>query len=489
MRRASEPGSVTALPDADYVVLGSRVALGLDGGFAIAVPARLRLLEAAGAREPLLLSLDGAPSEVREAQRREFVDRGLVPSADRLRNLFDEISADPAWLSAAGEPGVATPGVEYRTVTDAAGKPILSLPVLQGDPEWHLSDAAVVVHAPDGDRVLHGFAELYIAWLARIADERRSAAGNDERVFVVICESRQIGELLARWDDPRVRIVHTVHNSHLPAPYDDPDAPITGLWQRWLGLLDRFDAVLWPTALQRDDVVARFGAHPGFVVPSPVELGAEPVDAASRDPRRVVMVNRLADQKRVDRAIEAWPRVVARVPDARLEIYGDGPLRAELQALIHQLGLIESVHLHGHTDDRDATFDSAALMLVSTAFEGQGLAIAEALARGLPVVSFDVRYGPRDVIGDGGVLVAPGDVDALADAVFGLLLDDERRAAMSRASRRAAFALTPDAVRVVLVDALRTVVERPSRRRRSDAGRAARAGRAGRAGAGAPAAP
>ena len=471
--------SVTALPDADYVVLGSRVALGLDGGFAIAVPARLRLLEAAGAREPLLLSLDGAPPEVHEAQRREFVDRGLVASADRMRNLFDEISAGPAWLHGVGEPGAATPGVAYRTVMDAAGKPILSLPVLHGDPEWHLSDAAVVVHAPDGDRVLHGFAELYVAWLARIADERRSAAGNNERVFVVICESRQIGELLARWDDPRVRLVHTVHNSHLPAPYDDPEAPLAGLWQRWLGLLDRFDAVLWPTASQRADVLTRFGAHEGFVVPSPVELGAEPVDAASRDPRRVVMVNRLVDQKRVDRAVEAWTLVVARVPHASLDIYGDGPLRDELQARIEELGLTESVHVRGPLEDRDAILDSAALMLVSTAFEGQGLAIAEALARGLPVVSFDVRYGPRDVIGDGGVLVPAADVGALADAVVGLLLDDERRVGMSRAARRAASALMPDAVQVLLVDALRAAVERPSRRRRSDAGHAGHAGRAG----------
>ncbi len=452
------------LPDADYVLLGSRVALGLDGGFAIAVAARLRLLEAAGAPHPLILSVDGASPDTHAAQRREFVDRGLVPAVHRMRNLFDDAVADPSWLRDAAVPGEATPGIEYRIVSDAAGAPVFSLPVFARDPVWHLKDAAIVVHAPDGDRTVRGFGALYIAWLDRIAWEMRTAAGDPDRMFVVICESRQIGELLVAWDDPRVRVVHTVHNSHLPPPYDDPDAPLAGLWQRWLALLDRFDAVLWPTASQRDDVVARFGPHEGSVVPNPIELGEEPGDPASRDPRLVVMMNRLADQKRVDRALRAWAKVAAAVPDARLDIYGEGPLRDELQSLIGTLGLTDAVRLRGHTEDRDAVFDEAALLLVSTAFEGQGLAIDEALARGLPVVSFDVRYGPRDAVGDGGVLVPAGDVDALADAVIDLLRDDARRAALSAAARDEARRFSPETVRIALVAALSPVVERPSRR-------------------------
>jgi glycosyltransferase involved in cell wall biosynthesis len=457
-------GVTTSLPDADYLVVGSRIALDLDGGFAVAVPTRLRLLEAAGAHEPLMLSVDGAPAEVHAAQRQAFVERGLVPGVERMRNLFDELADAPQWLREAGTPGEPTPGVDYRRVTDASGHPVVSLPVLHGDPQWHLTDAAIVIHASDGDRVLPGFAGLYIAWLSHIADTRRAVAGDSDRIVVVICESRQLGELLVAWDDPRIRLVHTVHNSHLPPPYDDPDASLAAPWQRWLDVVDRFDAVLWPTPSQRDDVVARFGSHEAFVVPNPVELGPEPVEASSRDPRRAVMVNRLADQKRVDRAVQAWVHVLAQVPDAMLVIYGEGPLRERLAALIDGLGLSDAVRLRGRTDDRDAVFDDAALFVASTAFEGQGLAIAEALARGLPVVAFDVRYGPRDVIGAGGVLVPPGDVEALADAVIALLHDDARRAEMSSAARDAARAFAPAAVEAALVAALQHAVARPSRR-------------------------
>lgn len=454
------------LPDADYVLVGSRIALGLDGGFAVAVPTRLRLLEAAGAPDPLMLSVDGQPAEVHAAQRQAFVDGGHVGDASRIRNLFDDIAADPSWLFAAGESASDTPHAgEHRVVSDAAGRPVVSLPVLHDDPVWHLTDAAIVVHAPGGDRVLRGFRSLYAAWLAHIADERRAAAGDPDRMLVVIFESRQIGEAMVGWNDPRVRLVHTVHNSHLPEPYDDPDLPVTGMWKRWLSSVDRYDAVLWPTAAQRDEVAARFGDPGTFhVVPNTIELGSEPPDGASRDPRRVVMLNRLAPQKRVDLAIRAWARVVAAVPDARLDIYGDGPLRNELQALVDDLGVAASVTLHGSTGDRDAIFDRSALFVTTTAFEGQGLSIAEALARGLPVVSFDARYGPREAVGDAGVLVTPGDVEGFADAVIALLRDDDRRAALSSRARVAAAAFAPAAVRPALVAALRAAVERPSRR-------------------------
>ena len=454
------------LPDADYVLLGSRIALGLDGGFAVAVPARLRLLETAGARQPLMLSIDGQSVEAHAAQRQAFVDGGHLGDASRIRNLFDEIVADPSWLFAAGEPaGDTTYAGEHRVVADAAGRAIASLPVLHDDPTWHLTDAPVVVHAPGGDRILRGFRGLYAAWLTHVADERRRAAGDPDRVLVVVLESRQVGEAMVTWDDPRVRLVHAVHNSHLPAPHDDPDLPVTGMWRRWLSTVDRYDAVLWPTAAQRDEVAERWGDPGTFhVVPSTIELGAEPAGAASRDPLRVVMLNRLAPQKRVDLAIRAWERVAAEVPEARLDIYGEGPLREELQRLIDELGVGASVTLHGATADRDAIFDRAALFVTSTAFEGQGLSIAEALARGLPVVSFDARYGPREAIGDAGVLVRPGDVDGFAAAIIALLRDDERRAALASRARAAAAGFSADAVRPALVSALRAAVQNPSRR-------------------------
>ena len=443
---------------AHYLLLSSRLIPGLDGGYTVATLGHARLLEAAGAEKPLLLTVDPGTPDDHAEHRREFVARGDAASVDRFRNLFDDALADPTWVRAAAVAGEPTPGVEYRTVTDAAGTALVSIPVIAGDPDWHLTDAAVVVH---GAGILHGFGGLYRAWLTHIAADLRAA--DPERVVVVVCESRQLGELIAEWDDPGVRIVHMIHNSHLEPPYDDPAGPMNGLWSRWFEKVDAFDAVLWPTEAQRADVAQRFGDRSTFaVVPNPVEqIGRR--DAAT-DPHRVVMLNRLAVQKRVDRAIHAWARVVAERPQAQLDIYGDGPERAALQRLIEELGLAASVRLHGHVDDRDLIFDTAALMLVSTAYEGQGLSIAEALVRGVPVVSFDVRYGPRETIGTAGALVPPADVDALAAAVLEVLGDEALRARLSAAAIEQGARLDPEQVKSALAAAISSAVARPSQR-------------------------
>jgi glycosyltransferase involved in cell wall biosynthesis len=169
------------------------------------------------------------------------------------------------------------------------------------------------------------------------------------------------------------------------------------------------------------------------------------------------MLGRLAPGKRVDHAIRAWSRVVVAVPDARLEIWGDGALRADLQRLIDERGLAASVTLEGRSEAGPVLFDGAALMVQTTGFEGQGLAALEAMSRGVPVVSYDVRYGPRDQLGTGGgVLVPDGDEDAFADAVVGLLQNPTLRERAARIALERAADFAPDRIR----DALAAVVRR-----------------------------
>ncbi len=436
-----------ALEGVTALVLTSRLIPGLDGGYTVATLQRARLLADAGARVHLLSVDPGTPGD-HAAHREAFVVAGAAASVEAFRNLFDDAAADPGWLIAAATPGAATPDVEYREIRDAAGRPLLALPVIPGDPDWHLTQAAVVVHAPDGDRILAGFGGLYRAWLAHVVAALAQPV-------VLFCESRQLGELLADAPPAGVRIAHTIHTTHLGAPYA-PDAPVNDLWRRWFAVADRFDAVLWPTAQQRTDAEERFGAHPGATV---LPNAAPPVvdEPAPTDPHRVVMLGRLAPGKRIDQAIRAWRRIVAAVPEARLEIWGDGALRADLQHLIDELGLAASVSLEGRSETGPALFDGAALMVQTTAFEGQGLAALEAMSRGVPVVSYDVRYGPRDQLGTGGgVLVADGDEEAWADAVICVLRDPATRERLSRAALARAADFAPDRIR----DALAALVRR-----------------------------
>jgi len=456
---------VTGFPDAWYLVLSSRLIPGLDGGYTVATLARARQMSEAGA-ETVLLTVDPGAPEAHAEHRSEFVRRGMLDVAERLRNLFDE-AADPRgggarWLREAAAPGDADPSLSYRVVADAAGRAVLALPVIAGDPDWHLTTAPIVVHDADGSPVgtIAGFGALYRSWLDHVVEDLRARI---ERPVVVVCESRQLGELLSGWDAPAVRLLHTVHTTHLEPPFT-ADAPLNPLWSRWFSIADRFDAVLWPTPSQRDDVVSRFGpSGVHVVVPHAVVAPASVVPIAARDPGRVVVVGRLAPGKRVDLAIRGF--VAAAVPGAVLDIYGDGAERGALQALIDDLGAGEYVVLRGATENVAGVLDAASVYLSTSAFEGQGLALAEALSHGTPAVVFDIRYGPRDMLRDGGgVLVPDGDVAALSAALADVLGDDALRDRLSAEAVVAAARLTPERTMDAFAAAVERAVRRPARR-------------------------
>ena len=459
------PDAAPALPDAEYLVLSSRLIPGMDGGYTIATLARARQLASAGVADgsgPQLLTFDPGTAADHAAHRQTFVEQGALVDSSRMRNLFDEATASGGgaadWLRTAADPAVsADPDVEYRVLTDAEGRPFAALPVIPGNPDWHLSEEPVLVYDAAGQvtGALHGFRGLYRAWLDHV-----TAAFGDRRI-IVICESRQLGELIADWSDPRVRILHTIHTMHVEAPYT-PDAPMNTLWTRWFRLADRFDAVIWPTATQRDDVVSRFGASARHVlVPNPIA----PVDRSDdlREEGLVVVLGRLAAGKRVDQAIRAF--LAADVPGTRMEIWGGGPEEERLRALIAELDVGGRVLLAGYTDSPGTVLDRAAMIVTATAFEGQPLSIVEALLHGAPVVSYDARYGIRDVLEQGGgVLVPSGDVEALGQAIRALLTDPDRLAALSAEAPSVAAAWSPQRSLDALTAVIAEAAARPSRR-------------------------
>jgi poly(glycerol-phosphate) alpha-glucosyltransferase len=463
---------VTDFPDAEYVILSSRLIPDRDGGYTLATLARARHLAAAGVHGglgPLLLTMDPGTAEDHARHRAIFDGRDLVTDPARMRNLFDE-AGDPRggaarWLLDAAQPGEPDPALEYRRIAPKGGGPVLALPVIAGDPDWHITTAPIVVYAASGAvaGVLDGFGALYRAWLAHVV---RQVRGMDaDRPVVVNCESRQLGELLVGWDDPDVRLVHAIHTVHLEPPYQ-PDGPLNALWTRWFTVAERFDAVLWPTSLQRSEVEERFGASPvHVVVPHAVPAAASVAPLSSRDPGRVVMLNRLAPGKRIDHAIRAFEQVVRNVPGATLDIYGEGAEHDALQALIDDRGMGAHVVLRGRTDDPGRVLDAASIFLSTSAFEGQGLSLVEALAHGCPVVSYDVPYGPREVLArGGGWLIPDGDEAMLATMLARLLTDVETRAQLAQEAVEVAREVSPERAMAALASAVTDVLARPSRR-------------------------
>ncbi|GEK86970.1 glycosyltransferase [Microbacterium aerolatum] len=452
------------LPDGEYLVLASRLIPDLDGGFTISVLRRARDMAANGARVRIL-TVDPGTAEEHDAHRAEWRRRGLLPDDVELRNLFDDARADAAWLRAAARPLDEAPeathapeATERRIIADAAGRTVLELPVIHGDPNWHLSQAPVVVwdEARRAGR-LAGFGALYRAWVNAIAAETEGT--------IVICEARQVGELLvddtAPLLDPGLALVHATHACHVLAPFHW-DSPMDAIWERWFGIADRFDQVLWLTPSQQADVERRFGSSiRSAVVPHSVPLEGQNAPV----PGRLSMMCSLIPRKRVDDAIRALARVRAEVPDAELHVYGAGALRTDLEKLAAELGVDDAVVLHGHLPDLSEAWREADAFVFTSTNEGQGMVVLEALGHGVPVISYDMPYGPKDALVDGGgILVEDGDVEALASAMAAVIGDRRRRDALADEARTAAVRRNPAASMSALAAAVRDAIAAPAAR-------------------------
>ena len=151
---------------------------------------------------------------------------------------------------------------------------------------------------------------------------------------------------------------------------------------------------------------------------------------------RVVVVGRLAAQKRPDVAVRALARVRERFPEATLDLAAHGPLEAETAALVGELGLDDHVRLVKGGADVAELLSEAACFLLTSDYEGLPYTVLEAMAAGVPVVATRVGGVPEQVVdGETGFLFESGDPSAAAAAVERILADPEAAARLGEAGR------------------------------------------------------
>lgn len=193
-------------------------------------------------------------------------------------------------------------------------------------------------------------------------------------------------------------------------------------------LIENFkgEAIVTSTEVHKAQMLADLApAAPIHVIPHFCDSAATQAPAR----RNLVTVSRLElTGKPIHECIEAFARIMHDFPKVDYLIYGVGGGQRRLEAQIAALGCGERVRLMGYTSAPLEIFRSAIAAVYPTMTEGFGLSILEALSNGCPVLSYDVNYGPREMILPGvkGELVPPGDIDAIASAMRRMLQDPLR---------------------------------------------------------------
>ena len=214
-----------------------------------------------------------------------------------------------------------------------------------------------------------------------------------------------------------------------------------------------YDATVVLTRQDREENwKGRRGVH---VIPNPCVWRPERVAPLERP--RAVAVGRLVPVKGFGLLVRAWEKVAAVHPDWKLEIWGDGPERGSLERLVRGKGLEKNVLLRGATGEVREKLLQSSMLVFPSLFEGFGMVLVEAMACGVPCVAFECPCGPRDVISpeEDGLLVPPGDTDALARAIIRLMEQPELRSRMGEAARNKVARYAMEAVCAAWMDLFR----------------------------------
>lgn len=172
---------------------------------------------------------------------------------------------------------------------------------------------------------------------------------------------------------------------------------------------------------------------PVYIIANPVQPHEVSYDASSRT---ILSAGALLPIKGYDRAIEVAKHILPDRPAWRWVICGEGPERERLECMIREAGLEKQMFLPGTVRDMESQYRSAAMVVMTSHMEGLPMVLLEAKSYGLPLVSFDIMTGPRDIIEDGvnGYLIPPGDVDVMAEKLSMLMESGELRTNFSAAS-------------------------------------------------------
>lgn len=238
-----------------------------------------------------------------------------------------------------------------------------------------------------------------------------------------------------------IPVIAVLHSTHLKYGKSAEIANIKNTYKDLFNNLERFNGLITSTKQQRKDVeklidekVPVWNIPPGFI---------EEKDMTSRvqssEVPRLISVARYAVEKQLDHQLRLVKKLKNEYGNIQLYMFGAGAEHAKLQKMIEEQDLTDNVFLRGFVTDLAAEFSKSHVNLLTSRMEGFSLALLEASSYGVPSVSYDIDYGPSEIIDDGrtGYLVPLDNEEELYNKVRMLLQCNDSEAILNAVRIRA----------------------------------------------------
>jgi glycosyltransferase involved in cell wall biosynthesis len=173
------------------------------------------------------------------------------------------------------------------------------------------------------------------------------------------------------------------------------------------------------------------------VIPNPVTIYPDVVDDIPKDNGRIIFVGRFNYEKRIDRLVMAFSMIADRYPMWHVDIFGEGNEKQNLLRLIKKMNLENRVIIHEPTREIYDEYKRSEMLVLCSEHEARPLVLVEAMSCGIPCVSLNCPYGPREIITDGvtGLLALDGDIEDLARKIEWMIVHEDERKKMGRNAR------------------------------------------------------
>ena len=223
---------------------------------------------------------------------------------------------------------------------------------------------------------------------------------------------------------------------------------ILALWSEFLDYrlsINRYDRIM---LLSEEDRRRNWPNNPKAIcMPNPLTITSK--DRSPLNTKKAIAVGRLCHQKHFDALIKAWRSIADKYPDWSLDIWGgNGPLCETLKQLIVDLHLDNHVFLKGETPEITAKMAESSMIISTSIFEGMPLVLLEALSVGLPIVTFNYKYGANEIVTEGvnGFIVDEDDLDSLAERIGRLISNEPLRRKMGENAYLSSLRFLPEVI-------------------------------------------